>query len=477
MRRIGIGGQLGLGFASVAAFTALLVAAVLAVTWQGLFERYVTERVQTSASNFAQIASSSFVTYGRWDSRGLEWLAETARANHVRAQVLDVAGNVLVDSAFLPDGEGLPGLPGEESAGATGTARPMNQPVVQSPVYVGSVTVGSVRVASLSPGSLLTDSDLQFRSASTAGLGLAAALAVALATAAGVLYSRVIARPINRVTKTADALRDGDLTARTGMGGEDAIGMLGSTLDEMAASIQAEREFERRLTADVAHELRTPLQAIQATVEAMQDGVLPADAEHLGVVRNETVRLGRLADSILELSRLENRSVKMRRDPVDPAEVVGGVVEAHRALLESLELNVETAIDPGMTVAIDCDLIAQALGNLMSNAARYTPEGGTITVTLHSDSRNAVIGISDTGIGIPEAQREHIFSRFWRSDEARERSRSGFGIGLAVVREIVDQQGGNVSFHSNEPGPGTTFEVRLPLVKKRPKAEPARPKA
>jgi signal transduction histidine kinase len=471
VRRIGIGGQLGLGFASVAAFTALLVAAVLAVTWQGLFESYVQQRVQSSATNFAQIASSSFVTYGRWDSRGLETLARTARFYGLRAQVLDVSGHVLIDSAVLPSGEGLPGLSGDETTESPGNAsRPMNKPVVGAPVDVGSVNVGSVRVASLSPGSLLTDSDLQFRGSSTAGLGLAAALAVALATAAGVLYSRLVVRPINRVTKTADALRAGDMDARTGMGGDDAVGMLGKTLDEMAASIQAEREFERRLTADVAHELRTPLQAIQATVEAMQDGVLPADNERLGVVRNETVRMARLTDSILELSRLENRSVRMKKDPVDPAVPLSMAVEAHRALLESLELTVVSDIEEGMTVAADCDKFAQAFGNLLSNAARYTPEGGTVTIGLHSDGKNAVISVRDTGIGIPEDQRQHIFSRFWRSDEAREISRSGFGIGLAVVREIVDQQGGTVTFHSNEPAPGTTFEVRLPLIKKRAKA-------
>jgi signal transduction histidine kinase len=467
VRRLGIGGQLGLGFASVAAFTALLVALVLSVTWQGLFENYVEQRVQTSATNFAQMAASSFVTYGRWDSRGLQWLAETARANLVRAQVLDVGGSVMMDSALLLGGGGLPGLPGESTNASPGAPAPMSEPVVRAPVYVHDISVGSVRVSSLSPGSLLTESDLQFRTASTAGLGLAAALAVALATAAGILYSRVFARPINRVTKTADLLRAGDLDARTGMGGEDAVGMLGSTLDEMARSIQAEREFERRLTADVAHELRTPLQAIQATVEAMQDGVLPADGEHLGVVRDETVRLGRLADSILELSRLENRSVRFSRDPIDPSVPLVRAVEAHRALLDSLELGVVTKIDAGSTVCADVDLLTQAFGNLLSNAARYTPEGGTVTVALHADGREAVATVSDTGIGIPEDQRDRIFTRFFRSDAARERSRSGFGIGLAVVREIVDQQGGTVGFRANDPGPGTTFEVRLPLSKKR----------
>jgi signal transduction histidine kinase len=186
-------------------------------------------------------------------------------------------------------------------------------------------------------------------------------------------------------------------------------------------------------------------------------------------VRDETVRMGRLADSILELSRLENRSVKIRRDPIDPAVPLSRAVEAHRALLESLELNVVSNVEEGCTVCADVDLLTQAFGNLLSNAARYTPEGGTVTVGLHSDGRQAVATVSDTGIGIPEDQRDRIFTRFYRGDAARERSRTGFGIGLAVVREIVDQQGGTVGFKSNEPGPGTTFEVRLPLSKKRVK--------
>jgi len=467
VRRIGLRTQLGLAFAAVSAFTALLVALVLVFTWQGQFNDYVQSRVQSSATDFAQIAGQSFVNFGRrWETDGLQTLARTARLYDLRAQVLDVRGAVLVDSAWLGEGVGLPGMPGGPAADATDTAEPMKPPVVSAKVVVSGVQVGSVVVSSLSPGSLLTDSDIQFRTSSTTGLGVAAVLALVLATGAGLLYSRVFARPINRVTKTADALRAGDLDARTGMGGDDAIGMLGSTLDEMAKSIQAEREFERRLTADVAHELRTPLQAIQATVEAMQDGVLPADAEHLSVVRNETVRLGRLADSILELSRLENRSVRIRRAPVDPAVPLMRAVDAHRALLESLELTVITAIDEGGVVSADVDLLTQAFGNLLGNAARYTPEGGTVTVSLHYDARQAVVTVADTGIGIPQDQRDRIFTRFYRSDAARERSRHGFGIGLAVVKEIVDQQGGTVGFRSNEPGPGTTFEVRLPAVRR-----------
>ena len=334
-------------------------------------------------------------------------------------------------------------------------------------MYVGEEAVGAVRVASVAPGTFLTDRDVRFRVSSTLGLVVAALLAVGLATAAGFVYSRVFSKPIERLTRTAAALRSGARDARTGMKGEDPVGTLGRTLDEMADAIEAEREFERRLTADVAHELRTPLQSIQATVEAMQDGVLPADPERLGVVRDETVRLGRLADSILELSRLETRSVPLRVEPVDLSVPVSRSLETHRVLFESMEIGLSQRIDEGAVVVGDTDRLTQAVGNLLSNAARYTPAGGSVTVAVRTEGADAVVSVSDTGIGVPQEDRERVFARFWRSDAARERSRSGFGIGLPVVREIVEQHGGSVALVPNDPGPGTTFVIRLPLAEKR----------
>jgi two-component system sensor histidine kinase BaeS len=469
MKRPGLGAQLGLAFAIVAAFTAMLSTVVVSISWQGSFEGYVRERVQADATALAEVAGASYRNDAGWSSASLVELALLGERNGLRVQVLGASGRVLVDSAALPLGSAMPGMPVSLLIGAPSRepTSPMTEPVVRAPVYSGNAQVGSVRVSSRSPGSFLTDSDVRFRNASSVGLAIAAALALVFATAGGLLYSRLFTRPIERVTKTAASLRSGQLDARTGMVREDEVGMLGRTLDEMAESIQAEREFERRLTADVAHELRTPLQAIQATVEAMQDGVLPADGEHLQTVRDETVRLGRLAESILELSRLENRSVDFRMADIDAAVPLERAVEIHRALFESLEIELATSITEGAYVSGDMDRLTQAFSNLIGNAARYTPQNGRVLVALVQDQRQAVVTVSDTGIGISEEDRDKVFTRFWRSDEARSRSRSGFGIGLAVVREIVDQHGGAVTFRANEPGPGTTFEVRLPLVKRR----------
>ncbi len=470
MRRFGLGAQLGVAFAVVAALTAMLAAGISTWSWQNTFDDYVRERVQSDANYLANYAASTWETFGgTWNPQSLAQIASIGAVRGLRVQVLDEYGNVLVDSITLTVHSTMPGVPGPTIGQPTGTGSPsfpMTKPVVSVPVYVDETRVGSVLVSSASPGTFLTDQDVRFRNASSSGLLIAALLAVALATAGGVAYSRIFSRPIEKVTRTAAALRADSRDARTEMTGDDPVGVLGRTLDEMADAIQTEREFERRFTADVAHELRTPLQAIQATVEAMQDGVLPADSEHLGIVRDETVRLGRLAHSILELSRLENRTAPMRAAPLDPAVPLSRSVETHRALLESLDLELVEDIEEGATVIGDSDRLTQAFGNLIANAAHYTPAGGTVAVRLAISPTNAVATVRDTGIGIDESDRDRAFDRFWRSEGARERVRAGFGVGLSIVREILGQHGGDVSLAANEGGPGTTVTVRLPLAER-----------
>jgi two-component system, OmpR family, sensor histidine kinase BaeS len=338
-----------------------------------------------------------------------------------------------------------------------------NGPVVTAPIMLGKAQVGTVRVWAYGPGTLMTDRDMRFRRGSFMGLAVAAIAAIVLASIAGAVYAGRLVRPIGQITATAEELRGGNQHARTGMQGDDEIGFLGKTFDEMADSIEADREMERRLTADVAHELRTPLQAIQATVEAMQDGVLPADEEHLGIVRDETVRLGRLAGGILELTRLERGSLAFRCERIDLAGPVNSALDAHLALLEACDVSSSSRVTEGLFVNADSDRLQQAIGNLLSNAARYTPEGGRVEVTLRRDGDRALVEVADTGIGIAEEDLDRVFSRFWRADSARDRSSGGLGIGLAVTKEIVERQRGTIGARRRDGG-GTVFSIRLPLA-------------
>jgi two-component system, OmpR family, sensor histidine kinase BaeS len=453
VRRSGLGWQLGLAFALVAVATALISGAVLSGIWQRLFVDYVKQRVQTTTEDLAVQVGERYVSRGGWVGADLDTLAHFALMNGYRVQIYNDKTQLMADS----------GVNGSPMGGTQETllAIPAQNLAGSAPIVAYGRTVGTLKLWSLSPTGML-ERDLQLQEASVRGLAIAAVIAVLLASAAGWLYARRIVRPINQVTATAAALRAGDQDARTGMEGDDPVGNLGRTLDQMADSIEADRLAERRLTADVAHELRTPLQAIQATVEAMQDGVLPADEKHLETVRNETVRLARLADSILELARLERGAVPLRREPLDPAVPLLAALDIHRALIESAGLTLVEDVQRGLTVSGDTDRLTQAFGNLLSNAARYTPHGGTVTARLSAEDGEAVVSVTDTGIGISEDDLAQVFVRFWRADAARSRATGGLGVGLAVVKEIVDRHEGRLIVAS-KPDEGATFTIRLPL--------------
>ncbi len=447
---------MAVSFALVAVLTAVLAGVILSLVWLEQFDTYVRDNVTATARKAADNISSRYEAYGTWNAWVFDQLSQFSIMSGYAVQVVDAGGGRLYDDREIAAhvyGQQVPGAEDVELSDA---------PVAIVPVTAGGEVVGYVRMWTLGGGdALLSDNDLRFRRGALYALATAGLIAALLATGIGLLYASRLVRPVELITDTAEALRTGDRAARTGMSGRDEIGLLGKTFDEMADAIEADRELERRLTADVAHELRTPLQAIQATVEAMQDGVLPMDEEHLCVVRDETVRLARLADGILELTRLERGAIPMRLARVDLADPARAAVDSHRALFESSNLVLSLDVSDGVWMTGDTDRLQQAIGNLLSNAARYTPEGGRVAVAVRAEGDEAVVKVSDTGIGISDADIAHVFQRFWRAGSARDRASGGLGIGLAVVKEIVDRHKGSVGV-SRRAGGGTTFTLRFP---------------
>lgn len=281
----------------------------------------------------------------------------------------------------------------------------------------------------------------------------------------GYFISRSLTRPLNRITSTAAQIRNGDLSARTGLVGTDELGNLGETFDDMATTLEKDIKLEHRLTSDVAHELRTPLMAMQATVEAMQDGVLPADQEHLATVATEVRRLSRLVDAMLKLSRMENGKTPLNIERCDVVGLANGLVTYQAQLFKDngLELTFENRTGhESFYIEADPDLVREAIVNLLSNAMRYTPEGGRVKVVVSRKRSDVLISVSDTGMGIAKEDIPRVFSRFWRSEASRERVAGGLGVGLSLTKEIVDRHNGTISVDS-ELGVGTTFTLHLPV--------------
>ena len=454
--------RIGFAFAVVAAMTVILSGAITYVAWTVQFDRYVKRNLQDTADNIAAHASEAYAVFGNWSFSQIPFIPQVGTRAEVAVQIFDQFDNLVYDESMVNayQQNGIEQLPKD--------ARPIpldptNRHVITSPILVDKHRVGEVRVYAYGSYGLLTRHDLEMRDSSLFALGVAGFVAIIAATIIGAIYARHLVRPILRMTEMAQRLRDGDEGARCELTGDDEIAQLGMTFDHMAEAIQSDRHRERRLTGDVAHELRTPLMGIQATVEAIEDGIYPADSEHLSLIGRETRRLSGLTSTILELSRLENASERFETTRLDLNIPVSASIAVNAALIESLGLSLESSQEPDLFVEGNSERLQQAIGNLLGNAARYTPEGGKILVRTFSEDGCACVSVTDTGIGISAEDMEQIFSRFWRADSARSRASGGVGVGLTITKEIIDRHRGGIRVES-KPQHGTTFTIKLPLL-------------
>ncbi|WP_455138958.1 ATP-binding protein [Thermophilibacter sp.] len=463
--------SLTMAFALTAIMTALVLAVVLAFVWEGQFMAYTRQNMQDIADSTAASISAAYAQRGELDEE-VAAAAESASAlsADIVVQVTAADGTVLYDDTWAT---------APSSSGRAPARVPAVAPTSEDALVSASITapdgevVGTVSMWALGSEALLTKSDSAFRSNSYGAVATAAAIAALIACVIGYFVSRGIARPIQRITSTARQIRNGDLTARSQVTGPDEVGQLGETFDDMATTIERDLKLEHRLTGDVAHELRTPLMAMQATVEAMQDGVLPADDEHLEVVAGEVRRLSRLIDAMLKLSRLENGTTELKVERTDLVYLVRNLVTSQHQLFHERGLHLRFVDDTPhgeLSADVDPDLLREAIVNLMSNAMRYTNADGWVKVSLRQDHSDALIAVQDTGIGIAKEDIPQTFARFWRSDVSRERESGGLGVGLAITKEIVDRHNGTILVES-ELGRGTTFTLRIPLRRGRERSK------
>jgi two-component system sensor histidine kinase BaeS len=285
----------------------------------------------------------------------------------------------------------------------------------------------------------------------------------ALATGGALLISRRVLRPIGTLTAAARRLGGGDRDGRVPDGGGDELGELARAFNQMADSVRAAQDDQRRLIADVAHELRNPLSNVRGYLEALQDGVVEPTQELFASLHDEVILNQRIVGDLQELALAEAGALVYHRSVTDLGELMAAARTAHRAAADAAGVELIVAAGEPVTADVDPDRIRQVVGNLVTNALRATPAGGSITLTAVRDGDRAVLRVTDTGTGIAAEHLPLVFERLWRAGPGRGRGTGGSGLGLAIVRQIVHDHDGEVSAHSAE-GAGATFEIRLPAV-------------
>lgn len=460
-----------------------LVVLLVSRTTTGQFELYVTRSGQLWAAQLAPTLATYYSRSGSW--KGVEavlsdpWVDMTAdqgagdgwmgdmgmmgdRGSGSPGSTTMMGGMwaTLGSRLILADGGSV--VVADTAGGLTGTRLPAENLSRGTPIVLGGQTVGTLIVTPFATPATPAGDFLGAvnRAVLWAGLG-AGALALVIGS---VLFYEIV-RPLRSLAAAARGIAEGDLQRRAQTGGRDEVGQVGRAFNQMAETLQRYSLERRNMTADIAHELRTPLSVIQSNLEAMLDGVLPASLDELAALHQETLLLNRLIGDLRTLSLAEAGQLHLELKPVDAAELVQQVTERLRLRAMEKQVTLQAIANRRLPVVQgDPERLAQALGNLVDNALRHTPAGTRVTVEARSAMGGLELAVTDDGPGISAEDLPHLFDRFWRAEKSRNRAMGGSGLGLAIVKQLAEAHGGQVRVVSpTDPGHGTCFSLWLPV--------------
>jgi len=494
-------GRLTLGFALVLAMSITSVSVYSAYATRVETERFAAEIELARAERAEQLVMDTFEANQNWDEVQYA-IQQVGNLYGWRVVLENESGMVVADShQIVRDAQGLfESLQDRFARPARFTKRPVyvngeligqllvderpardERPLSMREFYSGAisrffpdqpaqiVTVQATQIPSQATGDLVAEvlefvdpplSNLQAsfqRSLLIAGIaaGFAGLLIVMLLT-------RQALAPVRNLTAAASSLGAGDLSQRVPESGSDDIGKLANTFNTMAGDLELAVDQRRQLTADVAHELRTPLTNIQGYIEAIKDGVVEPDEETIDTIHTQTLHLATLIEDLRILAIVDAGALELNKSHGSPIPVIQDSVAHFSQRANEREIDLDVLVT-GSNVTVDFDetRIRQIVSNLVENALTHTPNNGTISVSLVGESTGLTMSVSDSGLGISSDDLPRIFDQFYRADQSRTRATGGAGLGLTIVKRLVEAHGGQITVAS-EPGNGATFTVVLP---------------
>ncbi|EGD48763.1 integral membrane sensor signal transduction histidine kinase [Ruminiclostridium papyrosolvens DSM 2782] len=455
--------KLSISYVAVALICIILISIFTTLFVYKHFEEYVKQNTEQKNREIVTTLSGQYMGNGKWNTKVIETIGVSSMENGIILKVKDINGNIIWDAKTHNNGmcqriiehmsNNASRIPGRGKSGYTEVPYTINYNLNK----VGTVEIGTYG------DNYLNEHDIAFINDLYNLLWAVGIFSLILSLLFGTVMSKRLVSPIARVINTAKAISKGFYSDRIKeKSNTREINQLTVTINDLAENMEKQEILRKRLTGDVAHELRTPLATLQSHLEAMMDGIWPADSERLKSCHEEIVRISKMVGDLEKLARYESENFVLNMDTFDITELAKRQIHNFESefLSKGLELKLTGA---DCRVYADKDKISQVLVNLLSNALKYTPEGGMVVINIQYNDVNTEISVTDNGPGIPGEDLPYIFERFYRADKSRNKLTGGSGIGLAICKSIVLAHGGSINVQSNI-GKGTKFTFTIPKI-------------
>jgi len=445
--------------------TALICVALISLFSNILLERHFQDYIRSNQEKrnkeLVSLFSSNYQSNGQWNAESVQDIGIYALEQGMIVEVRDKSGNIIWNAMSYNNGwcnRMLDHMASNMFSRYPNWEGKLVQ--VSYPVFYKGEKVGSIDIGYYGPF-YFNDNDMAFISALNRIFISVGVFSLLLAFLFGSIMSRRITMPITRVINTARMIAKGYFGDRSyERTSTKEISQLTDTINDLAETLETQEKLRKRLTGDVAHELRTPVATLQSHLEAMIDGIWEPSSDRLKSCHEETMRINRMIGDLEKLARYESDNMILDKEEFSLCELLRIMVQNFEK--EFIQRNIKIQIQcENIMLFADRDKISQVLVNLISNALKYTNSNGQVTITAADSGDNTTIAVSDTGIGISEEDLPYIFERFYRADKSRNRMTGGSGIGLTIAKAIVEAHKGSISAVSklNE---GTIFTVVLP---------------
>ncbi|HEY4465680.1 MAG TPA: ATP-binding protein [Streptosporangiaceae bacterium] len=432
-----LGLRLALAFLAVALAAVALVGGLTAAFAAADVSNLATRQRTELTSAMAVAAGAAWDRNDNWAAADLSPVLDLAERTGLDIQIRDQSGHAVASS---------PGFAAQDP-----------NPQQSMAIVVRGERAGEVAVRFT--GSGLGAADQALRTALLRAIAGTAGLAALLALVTGLAAARRITRPVTRLIATTRAMATGNRAARVGpIRAPGELRELATAFDQMADALDRQERLRRDMVTDVAHELRTPIAVLQAGHEALLDGITEPTPAELSSLRDEVLRLARMVGDLQTLSAADAAALHLAARRCDLAGVAGAAADSLARKFEAAGVSLDQRLSPAGVLA-DPSRLHQVITNLLTNALKFTPAGGRVTITTGRSGPDAVLEVADTGIGIAADELPHIFDRFWRGRRATQIS--GSGIGLTVAAELTRAHGGRLEA-SSEPGTGVRMTLTLP---------------